>query len=63
VTQSLAIYLIVGAVLFLIGAVANGVNRERPGWPEVLLAVIAAIIGWPIFWGYAIWSAEWERRS
>lgn len=59
----LAVYLIAGAALFLIGDLARGVDRPQSNWMTVTLAAAMAIGGWPLFWGYAIWSAERGRRA
>lgn len=51
---AVAIYLIVSAMLYLVGDLAAVANRQPFGLTIVLLAAAMTIIAWPIFWGYTI---------
>jgi hypothetical protein len=63
VTHWFAIYLIIGAALFLLGDPAGGRTIARSQWAAVLFTVAATIVGWPLFWGYVIWSVARRPRS
>lgn len=60
---AVALYLIVGAVTFLIGDLANGLRRRFTTWTSALIAVVMVIAGWPIFSAFVFWSVRRERRT